>query len=154
MFRAHGRRVGVYRRGGIAWFIWGCMVFMGYVGGVNTTLFAPQLGSKVFGVVIAGICFGYAYVIWRAATVVLYSGGALVGTAVRPRWVPWDQIIDASLQPDVSGYGQRGHVPVIQLKTGRSVRLGFFFVPNGRRAERDIAVRVANALMNHLRPAS
>src|SRR5260370_18573554 len=118
MFMAHGRRVDVYRRGGVAWFIWGCMIFMGLVGGVNTTLVDPQLGSKVFGVVIATICFGYAYVIWRAATVVLYAGGVLVGTAVRPRWIPWGQIIDVSLQPDISGYGQRGKVPVIQFEVG------------------------------------
>jgi hypothetical protein len=154
MFMAHGRRVDVYRRGGVAWFIWGCMIFMGLVGGVNTTLVDPQLGSKVFGVVIATICFGYAYVIWRAATVVLYAGGVLVGTPVRPRWIPWGQIIDVSVQPDISGYGQRGNVPVIQLKSGRSVKLGFFFVPSGRSPERDIAVRVANALKNHLGPAS
>jgi hypothetical protein len=154
MLMAHGRAVGVYRRGGIAWFIWGCMVFMGFVGGVNTTLVDPQIGSKVFGVVIAAICFGYAYVIWRAASVVLYSNGVLVGTAVRPRWIARDQIIDVSLKPDISGYGQRGHVPVIQLKSGRSVRLGFFFEPGRRSSERDVAVRVVNALKNHMRPAS
>jgi hypothetical protein len=130
------------------------MVLMGYVGGVNTALVDPQLGGKAFGVVIAAICFGYAYVIWRAATVALYSGGALVGTAVRPRWIPWDQIIEASVQPDVSGYGRRGHIPVIQLKSGRSVRLGFFFVPDGRSADSDIADRVTNALKAQLASVS
>src|ERR1700730_17884851 len=150
MFMAHGRRLDVYRLGGFAWFVWGCFLFIGYVGGVNTALVDPQVGSKVFGVFMAALCFGYAYVIWRAATVVVYEGGVLVGTPVRPRWIPWDQIIDVSLQPDVSGYGQRGHVPVIQLKSGRPVRLGFFFVPDGRSADGDIAARVVNAVTKHL----
>jgi hypothetical protein len=125
--------------------ILGCFVLFGLLG-VDGALVDPQLGGRLFGAVLAVVGFAYAYVVWRAATVVLYQGGALVGTPVRPRWIPWDQMINVSLQPDRSGYGQRGHVPVIQLKSGRSVRLGFFFVPDGRSSERDIAEHVARAL--------
>jgi hypothetical protein len=114
----------------------------------------PQFGWKVFGAVMAAICFGYAYVIWRAATVVFYSKGALVGTPLRPQWIPWDQMIDVSLQRDRSGYGRRGLVPVIQLKSGRHVRLGFFFAPDGSSSESNIAERLVNALMAEVGPAS
>ena len=144
MVMTRGKPLRVYRRGWFAWLLSGCFVFMGLVFGAG--LSDPQLGWKVFGLVMAAICFGYAYVLWRAATVVLYAGGALVGTAVRPRWIWWHEVVDVSLQPDRSGYGRRGHVPVIQLKSGRSLRLGAFFVPDGRSPERDIARRVADAL--------
>jgi hypothetical protein len=152
MFMAHGRPQGVYRRGWAAWPISGGFVVMGLVYGAG--LSDPQFGWRVFGVVMAAICFACAYAIWRAATVAFYAAGALVGTALGPRWIPWDQMIDISLQPDRSGYGRRGHVPVIHLKSGGSLRLGLFFVPEGRSSERDIAERVANALRAHVGPAS
>jgi hypothetical protein len=89
MFAPHGKPLGVYRRGWFAWLISGCFAVMGLVLGAG--LSDPHLGWKVFGGVMAALCIGYAYVMWRAATVVLYSNGALVGTPFRPRWIPWDE---------------------------------------------------------------
>lgn len=57
--------------------------------------------------------------------------------------------MDVSIQPDRSGYGRRGHVPVIQLKSTRSLKLGFFFVPESG-SKGDIAQRVAAALKAQL----
>ena len=152
MFIERGKQLRVLRRGGFAWLVTGCFVAMGLVFGAG--LSDPQFGWKVFGTVMAAICFGYAYVMWRAATVVFYSKGALVGTPLRPQWIKWDQMIDVSLQRDRSGYGRRGHVPVIQLKSGRYVRLGFFFAPDGSSSESNVAARVATALRAQLGPAS
>ena len=149
MFQAHGRSVRVFRRGGIAWVILACCGLFGLLG-VDGVIVDPQLGGRLFGVALAAFGFGYAYIIWRAATVVLYPGGALVGTPIWPQWIAWDQMTGVSVQPDRSGYGRRGHVPVIQLKSGRSVRLGFFFVPDGRNSERDIAEHVASALTTQM----
>lgn len=154
MLMAHGKSLGVYRRTRLAWLLSGLFVFMGLVGG--TAFFDPHpgVGGKVFGVAIAALCCGYAYVIWRTATVVLYPSGALMGNAIRPRWVPWDQMVDVSLQPDGNGYGQRGRVPVIRLKSGKSIKLGFFFVSDGRSSDQDLGQRVAQALRAHIRLAS
>jgi hypothetical protein len=144
MFAAHGKPIGVYRRGWLAWLISGCFVVMGLVFGAG--LSDPHFGWKVFGGVMAALCIGYAYVTWRAATVVLYANGALVGTPVRPRWIPWDEVRDVSLEPDQNLWSRRGHVPVIQLKSSRSLKLGFFFVPESSGSNGDIAQRVADAL--------
>jgi hypothetical protein len=81
MFPTHGRSVRVFRRGGAAWVILGCFVIFGLVG-VDTAFLDPQLGGRLFGVVLAAVGFGYAYIVWRAATVVLYSH-------YRNRWGKW-----------------------------------------------------------------
>lgn len=54
----------------------------------------------------------------------------------------------------VTGYGRRGHVPVIQLKSGRHVRLGFFFALDGSSSKSNMAESVATALRAQMRPAS
>jgi len=151
MFAAHGKPLGVYRRGWFAWLVSGCFVLMGLVFGAG--LSDPHLGWKVFGAVMALLCIGYAFVMWRAATVVLYMNGALVGTPVRPRWIPWDEVREVSLQPDRNLWARRGYVPVIQFKSGRSLKLGSFFVPEGSGSRGDIAQRVADALRAQMNPA-
>ncbi len=147
MFAAHGKALGVYRRAWFAWLISGCFVVMALVFGAG--LSDPHFEWKVFGGVMAALCIGYAYVMWRAATVVLYANGTLVGTPVRPRWIPWDEVRDVSLQLDRNLWSQRGHVPVIQLKSSRSLKLGFFFVPVSSGSKSDIAQRVTDALRAH-----
>lgn len=83
---------------------------------------------------------------------VLYANGALVGTPVRPRWIAWDDVRDVSLQRDRNLWSHRGHVPVIQLKSSRSLKLGFFFVTETSGSKGDIAQRVADALKAQINP--
>jgi hypothetical protein len=104
----------------------------------------------VFAVIMAAICFGFAYVSWRIANVVLYERGALVGTPLGPRWIGWDEVQDVYLKPDQNPWGMRGNVPVIQLKSSRSVKLGAFLALDGAIAERDPAQRVALAVRAHI----
>jgi hypothetical protein len=58
MFAAHGKPIGVYGRGWLAWLISGCFVVMGLVFGAR--LSDPHFGWKVFGAVMAALCIGYA----------------------------------------------------------------------------------------------
>jgi hypothetical protein len=152
MFKAYGRRLSVVRLGWLGWFLSGCFVFMGLILGAG--LVDPNFIWKVFGVVMAATCFGIAYVLWRGANVVLYERGTLVGSPLGPRWIPWDEVQDVSLQQDRNLWAMRGHVPVIQLKSGRSVKLGLFFVLDGATSEGDLAQRVTLALRAHLSPKS
>jgi hypothetical protein len=148
MFKRHGKRLDVVRRGLLGWFLSGCYVFMGLV--FATGLADPNLGWNVFGVVMAAICFGYAYVLWRTSNIVVYSLGTVIGTPVRIRWIPWDEVQDVSLRPDRNLWAMRGQVPVIQLKSGRSVSLGAFFVRDGVSSEDDLARRVVRVLRAHI----
>jgi hypothetical protein len=81
--------------------------------------------------------------------VVLFARGALVGTALRPRWIEWAEIHEVVLEDDHDGFGRAGHVPVIRLNGQRRVKLGAFFAPSGARD--DIAAAVVNAF-NSARP--
>jgi hypothetical protein len=148
MFKARGRRLSVVRRGWSGWVVSGCFVFTGLIFGLG--LFDSHFGWKVFAVVMAAICFGFSYVSWRIANVVLYERGALVGTPLGPRWIGWDEVQDVCLRPDQNLWAMRGNVPVIQLKSGRSVKLGAFLALDGASGESDPAQRVALAARAHI----
>jgi hypothetical protein len=153
MIRFQARKLSAYRRGGVSWVIWGAFVLFGLFG-LGGLIVDSQLGAKIFDMALAFLGFWFAYGIWRAARIAIYPTGVLVGTVVRPRWIPWTEIVDVSLQPDRSGYGRRGYAPVIRLRSGRQVKLGFFFVTERASSEQDIAHRVVQGLGAHVAAAS
>jgi hypothetical protein len=128
----------------------GCFALIALLG-LDGFLVDSQVGGKAFGAALALVSGGYAYVMWRAANVVMFTKGALVGTPLRPRWVEWDNVKEILVETDRDLYGRGGHVPVIRLKSGPSVKLGFFFAPVG--GQHDIALDLANALNTRRRCA-
>jgi hypothetical protein len=143
IFRSRGRRLHVYRRGVVGWGVIGCFAVFALVG-LDGLLLDPTTGGKWFGVVFAAVSVAYTYVLWRVCSVVIYSRGALVGTLLGPRWIEWAEIEEVTLAKDRSGYGRPGQAPVIRLKSGRRVKLGAFFAPDG--SKRDIALAIVSAL--------
>lgn len=140
-FRSRGKRLRVYRRGALGWFLIGCFaVFL--LLGVDQVIVDPTTGGKLFGATLTVVAVAYIYVLWRMCNVVLYSRGALVGTPIRPRWIEWAEIQEVALTNDHNGYGRSGHAPEIRLKSGRRVKLGAFFAGDG--SKRDIAVAIVS----------
>jgi hypothetical protein len=152
MFRPRGTPITRLHRGGVAWLIWGCFVFIGLIG-VDGVLVDPQLFGKVSGLVLAAIGFGSAYLVWRAAHIVMYGNGVLVGTAVGPRWVQRGEISSVSLEPDRDLWGRPGRVPVIHLRSGRALKLGAFFARDGLRTSQTVAQAAADVLAAYVRAA-
>lgn len=152
MFWLRGKPIRTYRRGGVAWLVWSCLLIIGLIG-VDGLLVDPQPVGKVSALVLAAIGFGYGYVMWRASRIVLYGNGILVGTGVRPRWIPRGELSDVSLQPDRDLWGRAGQVPVLHMRSGRGMKLGAFFSRDASPGNQGVAQRAAGLLAEYIKAA-
>lgn len=103
-------------------------------------------GTKIFFACLLGISLVLAYAMWRMMHITIWRGRLHVWPLMRPYSLRADDIAATGLARDVNGFGQAGVAPTITLRSGRTLKFGWFFTRRRADGSSRLAQEVVDAV--------